>query len=225
MKKNLIIFVIITFFNTIANAQIMSLHLLKYEKSINPLFSKKSKSILVTFDKNSLIDSPQIYNYLFKIDISDRKSELTGVVNDLNISGAVTAINRYGILGGVLASSFNTSKQFSYRNTNGYVVLDRLSFDSLINFSDKIINIINNIKPPQNFSKSYFYKVDKLELSLEIEQSIETVTYANGETSKYKIGKTIFLKIDESIYVFSEDEFKELYNVTLLSTQSLWNNK
>ena len=80
---------------------------------MNPLFSKKSKSILVTFDKNSLIDSPQIYNYLFKVDISDRKSELTGVVNDLNVSGAVNAINRYGVLGGVLASSFNTSKQFS----------------------------------------------------------------------------------------------------------------
>ena len=223
--KKLIILIILISFNTIANAQIMSLHLLKYEKSMNPLFSKKSKSILVTFDKNSLIDSPQIFNYLFKIDISDRKSELIGVANDFNISGAVTAINRYGILGGVLASSFNTSKQFSYRNTNGYVILDRPSFDSLITFSEKLINIINVIKPPQNFSKSYFYKVDKLELSLEIEQSIETVTYANGETSKYKIDKTIFLKIDESIYVFSEDEFKELYDTTFLPTQALWNNK
>ncbi len=225
MKKILLILVIITAFNSIVNSQIMSLHLLKYEKSMNPLFSKKSKSILVTFDKNSLIDSPQVYNYLFKVDISDRKSELTGVVNDLNISGAVTAINRYGVLGGVLASSFNTAKQFSYRNTNGYVILDRPSFDSLITFSEKLINIINVIKPPQNFSKSYFYKVDKLELSLEIEQSIETVTYANGETSKYKIDKTIFLKIDESIYVFSEDEFKELYDTTFLPTQALWNNK
>ena len=222
MKKNLFILVIITFFNTIANAQIMSLHLLKYEKSMNPLFSKKSKSILVTFDKNSLIDSPQIYNYLFKVDISDRKSELTGVANDFNVSGALTAINRYGILGGVLASSFNTSKQFSYRNTNGYVILDRPSFDSLINFSEKLINIINDIKPPQNFSKSYFYKVDKLELSLEIEQSIETYNNSNGESLRFKLDKTIFLKIDESVYVFSEEEFKELYNVTLLSTQSLW---
>ena len=93
MKKNLFILVIITFFNTIANAQIMSLHLLKYEKSMNPLFSKKSKSILVTFDKNSLIDSPQVFNYLFKVDIYDRKSELTGVDNDFNVSGALTAIN------------------------------------------------------------------------------------------------------------------------------------
>ena len=45
MKKNLFILVIITLLNTVANAQIMSLHMLKYEKSINPLFSKKSKSI------------------------------------------------------------------------------------------------------------------------------------------------------------------------------------
>ena len=225
MKKNLFILLIITLFNTIANAQIMSLHLLKYEKSINPLFSKKSKTILVTFDKNSLIDSPQIYNYLFKVDISDRKSELTGVVNDLNISGAVTAINRYGILGGVLASSFNTSKQFSYRNTNGYVILDRQSFDSLINFSEKLIDIIDNFKLPINFNKSYFYKVDKLELSLEIQQNIETYTNTTGQSSSYKLDKTFFLKIDESIYVFSVEEFKEFYNSSLLSTQSLWNNK
>ena len=222
MKKNLFILVIITFFNTIANAQIMSLHLLKYEKSMNPLFSKKSKSILVTFDKNSLIDSPQVYNYLFKVDISDRKSELTGVANDFNISGAVTAINRYGILGGVLASSFNTSKQFSYRNTNGYVILDRQSFDSLINFSEKLIDIIDNFKLPINFNKSYFYKVDKLELSLEIQQNIETYTNTTGQSSSYKLDKTFFLKIDESIYAFSVEEFKEFYNSSLLVTQSLW---
>lgn len=222
MKKNLFILLIITLFNTIANAQIMSLHLLKYEKSMNPLFSKKSKSILVTFDKNSLIDSPQVYNYLFKVDISDRKSELTGVANDFNISGAVTAINRYGILGGVLASSFNTSKQFSYRNTNGYVILDRQSFDSLINFSEKLIDIIDNFKLPINFNKSYFYKVDKLELSLEIQQNIETYTNTTGQSSSYKLDKTFFLKIDESIYAFSVEEFKEFYNSSLLVTQSLW---
>ena len=222
MKKNLFILVIITLFNTIGNAQIMSLHLLKYEKLMNPLFSKKSKSILVTFDKNSLIDSPQVYNYLFKVDITDRKSELTGVANDFNISGAVTAINRYGILGGVLASSFNTSKQFSYRNTNGYVILDRQSFDSLINFSEKLIDIIDNFKLPINFNKSYFYKVDKLELSLEIQQNIETYTNTTGQSSSYKLDKTFFLKIDESIYAFSVEEFKEFYNSSLLVTQSLW---
>lgn len=60
---------------------------------------------------------------------------------------------------------------------------------------------------------------------MEIEQSIETFTYANEEASKYKIAKTIFLKIDEFIYVFSVDEFKELYDTTFLPTQALWNNK
>jgi hypothetical protein len=192
---------------------------------MNPLFSKKSKTILVTFDKNSLIDSPQIFNYFFKVDISDRKSELTGVTNDFNISGAVTAINRYGILGGVLASSFNTSKQFSYRNTNGFVILNRQSFDSLINISEKLLNVIANFKLPLDFSKSYFYKVDKLELSLEIQQSVETYNNSNGNSSSYKIEKTFFLKIDESVYAFSVEEFKELYNISLLTTQTLWNIK
>lgn len=226
MKKNLIIMLIITLFNTIANSQIMSLHLLKSEKSMNPLFSKKSKQIIISFDKNSLIDSPETYNYLFKIDISDRKSELTGVDNDLNIGGALTAINRYGVLGGVLASSFNTSKHYSYRNTNGNVILDKLSFDSLINYSEKIINIMDVIKPPQNFSSSYFYKVDKLELSLEIEQNVQaSYTYFDKESSKNKLDKRIFLKIDESIFAYSEDEFREFYKLTLLKTKSLWNNK
>lgn len=229
MKKTLLILVIITSFNSIANSQIMSLHLLKYENSMNPLFSKKSKQILITFDRNSLIDSPHIYNYLFKIDISDRKSELTGVVNDINISGAMTAINRYGVLGGVLASSFTSAKQFSYRNTNGFVLFERAAFDSLINYSEKIIKVLDSLKPPQNFSRSYFFKIDKLELSLEAEQVIESMayanTYANGTSSRYVLNKTIFLKIDESIYVLTEEEFKELYNTTFLQTQALWNNK
>ena len=116
----------------------------------------------------------------------------------------------------------DTSKQFSYRNTNGYVILDRQSFDSLINFSEKLIDIIDNFKLPINFNKSYFYKVDKLELSLEIQQNIETYTNTTGQSSSYKLDKTFFLKIDESIYVFSVEEFKEFYNSSLLSTQSLW---
>ena len=224
MKKVIIIVFLISFKFT-SYSQIMSLHLLRYEKSINPLFSKKSKTILITFDKNSLIDSPKIFNYLFRVDISDRKSELTGVANDINISGAVNAINRYGVLGGVLASSFNTSKQFSYRNTNGYVILDRFSFDSLVSFSEKLINISNITKPPQNFSKSYFFKVDKLEISLEIEQTFEAVPIGNDEASRYKLNKTIYLKIDESVYVFSEEEFKELYSATLLPIKGLWSDK
>jgi len=60
---------------------------------------------------------------------------------------------------------------------------------------------------------------------LEIQQSIETYNNSTGQSSSYKLDKTFFLKIDESVYVFSVEEFKELYNMTLLSTQSLWNNK
>ena len=82
------------------------------------------------------------------------------------------------------------------------------------------------IKLPQNFSSSYFYKVDKLELSLEIEQNVQaSYTYFDKESSKNKLDKGIFLKIDESIFAYSEDEFRGFYKLTLLKTKSLWDNK
>lgn len=221
MKKNIVLFCLLLFQYTI-NAQVLSLHLVKYEKSINPAFSNEMKKISITFDKNTLIDSPQVFNLLFKIDISDRKSEFSGVSNEKNITGAVSAIARYGVLGGVLASGFSSSKQYSIRNTNGYVILDKPGFDSLIKYSKKIFEIIEELKPLQQFSKTYFFKIDKLELSLEIEKRLETSTYTYGQATAGDIDKTIFLKIDESIFILTIDDFKSIYNEALLTTLALW---
>ena len=98
MKKIKYIFLYILLSNS-AFSQIMSEHIYKYENSINPIFSNTSKQILITFDKNSLIDATKEFNYLFKIDISDRKTELSGI----------TATSGFGVLGGILSSGFSSS--------------------------------------------------------------------------------------------------------------------
>lgn len=189
-----------------AFSQIMSEHIYKYENSINPIFSNTSKQILITFDKNSLIDASNEFNYLFKIDISDRKSELSGI----------SATSGFGVLGGILASGFSSSRQISFKNTNGYVLLNKNSFDSLIKYSNKIIEIMKAKSVPQNFNSSYFFKVDKLEMSLEIEQTKTDI--------EYLITKNVYLKIDDSVFVLTDEEFKKLYKETFINIKGMWDS-
>ena len=200
-----------------AFSQIMSEHIYKYENSINPIFSKVSKQILVTFDKNSLIDTNSKFVYILKIDISDRKSELTGISNGSNFN-SISGFGSYGVMGGVLASGFSSQKQFSFKNTNGFILFNKLSFDSLNAYSKKIIEIIDSKKGPQNYNSSYYFKVDKLELSLEIEQKNFT------NVNDYVITKNILMKIDESVFIFTDEEFKNLYKETFSNIKGMWDS-
>ena len=187
-----------------AFAQIMSEHIYKYENSINPIFCNTSKQILITFDKNSLIDATKEFNYIFKIDISDRKTELSGI----------TATSGFGVLGGILSSGFSSSKQILFKNTNGYILFNKSSIDSLVKYSNKIIEIMKVKNAPQNFNSSYFFKVDKLEMSLEIEQTKTEV--------EYLLTKNVYLKIDESVFVLTDEEFKKLYKDTFTNIKGMW---
>jgi hypothetical protein len=216
MKKIKYIFFYILLSNS-AFSQIMSEHIYKYENSINPIFSKVSKQILITFDKNSLIDTNSKFIYILKIDISDRKSELTGISNGTNFN-SLSGFGSYGVMGGVLASGFSSQKQFSFKNTNGFVLFNKLSFDSLNGYSKKIIEIIDSKKGPQNYNSSYYFKVDKLELSLEIEQK----DFIN--INDYVITKNILMKIDESVFIFTDEEFKKLYKETLSNIKGMWDS-
>jgi hypothetical protein len=217
---------ILMLISTSSFSQIMSTHLLSYSKSINPIFSKKSKQISISFDKNSLIEQPEKYSCVFKIDISDRKSELTGVANDFNIGGAVSAINNYGLIGGLLSSGLSSSKMYAFRNTNGYVLFDRLKFDSLIKFSKMIVNVMSAKKGIQNYSQSFYFKVDNLEMTLEIPKTINEniITDESTNVSTIVVDKTIFLKIDESVFILTGDEFLSLFNNFLLDVEGFWNN-
>ncbi len=212
----------------VSYSQVEVRHLLKYTHSINPLFSKKSKQINITFDKYSFIDSINSFRKIIKIDIADRKSDLTGSANDFNISGALASINNLGFLGSVVAGGINSSKFYTFRNTNGNVIFERNKFDSLLLYSKKIIELIDRKLPTEQLSLTYFFKVDNLELSLEIEQELEGINVkdVNGNSMNPRVlttqSKRVFLKIDESIYVLTDEEFKSLYNDTLLSIVSLW---
>lgn len=225
MKKIILLFVLTIQISNVFG-QIQSLHLMNYEKSINPIFSKKSKQISISFDKNSLIEQPEKYKCVFKIDISDRKSELTGVANDFNIGGAVSAINNYGVIGGLLSSTISSSKLYSYRNTNGFVLFDRLKFDSLIKYSKMIVNVMSSKKGIQSYSQSFYFKVDDLEITLEIPKTISenVITDANTNVSSIVVDKTIIFKIDESVFILTGDEFLSLYNNFLLDVEGFWNN-
>ena len=210
-------FISMLLINNSAFSQIMSEHIYKYENSINPFFSKVSKKILVTFDKNTLIDTSSKFTFILKIDISDMKSELTGINAGTNFNG-ISGFSNYSVMGGILSSGFSSQKQYSFKNTNGYVLFNKSNFDSLYTYSNKIVEIIESRKGPQNYNTSYYFKIDKLELSLEIEKQ--------GENSNvdFAFSKTIFLKIDESIFIFTNEEFKKLYLETLSDIKGMWDS-
>ena len=225
MKKIIFIF-LSSLYSIVSFAQIQSLHLMSYENSINPIFSKKSKQISISFDKNSLIEQPEKFNCVFKIDISDKKAELTGVANDFNVGGAVTAINNYGVIGGLLSSGLSSSKMYSFRNTNGVVLFDRIKFDSLVKFSKMIVNIMDSKKGVQNYGQSFYFKIDNLEITLEIPKtrSENMITDVNSNVTSFTVTKSVLLKIDESVFIFTGEEFSALYNNYLLDVEGLWNN-
>jgi hypothetical protein len=220
--KKLIILLIFATFSSKGYNQILSTHLLKYENSINPLFSKKSKQISITFDENNIIDSAFKF-YVFKIDISDRKAELNGISNDINIGGAISGFQNYGIIGGLISTGLSSSKQFTIRNTNGFVLFDKNKFDSLYKISTKLIEIMKSTKGLQNYAKTYFYQVDKLQISLEVDLAdIEYNSEIRGNT--YTVKKTVLFKIDESIFLFTEEEFNKLYNDVFINVNYILNN-
>lgn len=210
--------------STTSFSQIMSTHLLSYSNSINPLFSKKSKSINLSFDKIKLLDTVSEEKYILKIDISDRKSELSGISNDFTIAGGVAALNNYGLLGGALALGLNSSKQFSIKNTNGSVTFNYSKFDSLFKFSKRIVKLIDSGLSSEPISITYYFKVDNIEMSLEVEQKVSSsqIIDVNGQKIAVTSDKKVFIKIDESIFIMSDIEFKKFTNETLASIYKIW---
>ena len=225
MKKILIIF-ILGLASNLTYSQIETTHLLKYEKTINPLFSKKLNQIVVSFEKSNLIDSPQNSFKYLKVDISDRKSELNGVVNDFNLGGAVSAVNNYGVIGGLLASSFSSSKYYSFRNTNGFIVLNKIQFDTLLKYSGKISQLVKSIKNSNlNNEKTYFFQIDKIILTLEVNLNKDYSVNSTGNTIENFTQKfSILFKIDESVFVFTDNEFEEFLLNSMLPIASIWGN-
>lgn len=220
MKKIIILFLLVLTVQSVYS-QIEVTHLIKFEKTINPIFSKKLNQIIINFERSNVIDSPHKSIKYLKIEISDRKSELNGSVNDFNLGGTIASINNYGIIGGLLSSSISNSKFFSYRNTNGSVVLNKKQFDTLFNYLVKINQVINNLRNINlNNEKTYLFQVDKININLEIK------SLRSGELmDTTNIDNKVIFKIDESIFIFTENEFDELLKNTFQFISNSWGNE
>lgn len=218
------LFITILLLPLLTYSQTKSVHLVKYEDNINPIFSKVSKKINISLDKLSVIDSPQSI-ILLKIDINDRKSELVGSGNNFGIGGGYASMNNDGILVNALASSLSSSKQYSFRNTIGSKILNRKQFDTLFNYCDKIIELMKESKESAVFDINYFFNLENLEINLESNRKISVESDANlNRRDKVIIERNVYLKIDDSIFGFKEDDFKTLYNNVLINIKNNWDN-
>ncbi len=217
-KFSILLFLLFISLNS--TAQLLSTHLYNYENTINPLFSKVNKKITITFDSNSYLDSIGNNFYVFKFDISDKKTELKGITNDINLTNTAVAINNGGLIGGLLSVGLSSSKQYSILNTNGVVFFNKKQFDSLVNFISKINELIKSNKTPVFYDKSYFFKIDKLELWLEVAK--KTDYNDNTKTKSFYNDFTILFKIDNSVFIMDKDEIENFNNGCIKEIKEMW---
>jgi hypothetical protein len=213
---------LLCFFPLFVKSQTKSIHLVKYEATINPIFSKVSKKINFFLGKVSIIDSPKSVIFL-KIDISDRKSELVGSGGSVGLGGGMFGNGYSGIAGGLLGSSFSSSKQFLYRNTTGTIILNKIQFDTLFSYFTKVNELIRSQSDePKFYDISYNFGIENLEINLELaKKNYSENAYSNGAYNTY-IDKQVYLKIDESIFGFKEDEFVKLFNEVITKIKTNW---
>ncbi len=211
-------------FPLLAQSQTKSAHLVRYEASINPIFSKVLKKINFSLDKVSLIDSTKSIIFL-KIDIADRKSELVGSAGSVGLSGNMFGSGGAGIIGGLIGSSFNSSKQYLYRNTTGSIIINKPQFDTLFAYFSKISELIkSNSDEPKFYDISYNFAVDKLEINLEFTKKkyTENDSFSENRTNNTYIEKYVYFKIDDSIFGFKEDEFIKIFNEEIAKIKLTW---
>lgn len=221
MSKRIIIILLLPI---IGFSQTKTMHLVKYENNINPIFSKVLKHLSISLDKISLIDSLQ-YQTILKIDLSDRKSELNGISNEISIGNHLNAFRNYGLVGGLVSSSLSTSKLYSFKNTIGSVLLTKVQFDSLYRFSEKIMSLLDEKDEKIKFDMTYYFNVDKIEMTLEVlkKKNSDNENVGSKQTY-YVIDRNIFLRIDDAIFGFNDSDFKNFYNNTLSYINSMWDN-
>ena len=222
MKYSFLIFFL--WFPILVHSQTKSAHLVRYEASINPIFSKVFKKINFSLDKVSLIDSPTSIIFL-KIDISDRKSELVGSAGSVGLGGNMFGYGNAGIIGGLIGSSFNSSKQYLYRNTTGTIILNKLQFDTLFNYFSKMSELIkSNSDEPKLYDISYNFAIENFEINLEFTKKnyTENDSFSDNRTNNTYIEKYVYFKIDDSIFGFKEDEFLKLFNEVVINIKGNW---
>ena len=173
--------IIVLLFPLFASSQIISEHLIEYNNNYSPLFGKERANLKVTFEMihNEVKDT----SFYVLVDIGQSKMKVDGVLYNGSIESA-------------LGLSSNVS--MSYKNSEGYTLLDRKSLDSLINTFDKFLKIS---KGGKGYNKTVYNKINKIAVSLEL--------YAE-RTEPGWTKKNFFIQIDESSFKLSEDEFEQL---------------
>jgi hypothetical protein len=218
------LFTLLCLFPLFVKSQTKSIHLVKYEATINPIFSKVSKKINFFLGKVSIIDSPKSVIFL-KIDISDRKSELVGSGGSVGLGGGMFGNGYSGIAGGLLGSSFSSSKQFLYRNTTGTIILNKIQFDTLFSYFTKVNELIRSESDePKFYDISYNFSIENLELNLEFTKKFysENADTNGDRANNTYIDKQVYFKIDESIFGFKEDEFVKLFKEVITKIKTNW---
>ncbi len=216
MKMWSFIFTLLPFF---AFSQIKSEHILSYSKLINPAFSKNASQINASFDKNSIIGNESDAKYFVKFEISEKKAELSGSSANFNIGSAVAGFNSFNLLGSLLSSSAGFSNVYAFKNFIGNVFLNKDNFDTLFNYSTFIRNQIekDNIKGANPIT--YYFKIDKIELSLDVYSGKDLNVFDNVYSYSQR---NIILKIDDAIFAFTDREFIKFHNDFLVKVKSLW---
>lgn len=187
--KQLIIVLLLPLF---ASSQTISEHLIEYNNSYSPLFGKERANLKVTFEMihNELKDT----SFYVLVDIGQSKMKVDGVLYNGSIESAL---------------GLSSNVAMSYKNSEGYSLLDRKTLDSLITAFDKFLKISKGVK---GFNQTVYNKTNKIVLSLEL--------FAERTEPKWT-KKNFFILIDESSFKLSEDEFEQLAD-NLKAIKTTW---
>lgn len=205
--KYLLLLIVMPF---LGNSQIVTEHLLEYNKSYNPLFSKEKGSMNL---KLELIYSlgKKDSTMLFTMDISQRKIKLEGTTNSVNSATAISAMNRYGLIG-ALGLGLSSSKTYSFNDAKGICYLDFKSFDSLI---VSLSAIDDFFRYPSSPPKTLVFTTNKIVIGADMSMSVAS----DGKT--ISLEKAFYTQIDDSIYKLSESDYNE-FKETLLKIKKVW---
>jgi hypothetical protein len=148
-----------------------------------------------------------------------------GSAGSVGLSGNMFGSGGAGIIGGLIGSSFNSSKQYLYRNTTGSIIINKPQFDTLFAYFSKISELIkSNSDEPKFYDISYNFAVDKLEINLEFTKKnyTENDSFSENRTNNTYIEKYVYFKIDDSIFGFKEDEFIKIFNEEIAKIKLTW---
>lgn len=171
-------------------------HLYETTKTFSPWFGKEKGQLSFFLELSYRDGGDSTMNLVMSINQS--KMQLSGTTNTMALGGSS------GLLGS-LAAGLANSRTYTLSNSQGIVVFDDHSYDSLLLVLNKI-KTISEIGI--SFPKSVFYRVNKIVIGLDMKISV-------NEQGRRFIDKTYYFQIDDASFKLSESEYKDLCNDSL----------